>query len=93
MMTVRAREPGPSDCPHRSGRCCAEDIEAEDIEAEDIEAEDIEADDLEAEDIEPGAVPARVFGLGDHCGATHAVYRKPPATHPVALRSRAAGSA
>jgi hypothetical protein len=33
---------GPSHCPHRSGRCRAEDIEAEDIEAEDIEAEDIE---------------------------------------------------
>ena len=57
-MTVRAREPGPSDCPHRSGRCCAEDIEAEDIEAKDIEAEDIEA-----EDIEPRAVPARVVRL------------------------------
>jgi hypothetical protein len=59
---------GPSHCPHRSGRCCAEDIEAEDIEAEDIEAEDIEAEDIEAkdieaEDIEPRAVPARVVRL------------------------------
>jgi hypothetical protein len=59
---------GPSHCPHRSGRCCAEDIEAEDIEAkdieaEDIEAEDIEAKDIEAEDIEPRAVPARVVRL------------------------------
>jgi len=78
---------GPSHCPHRSGRCCAEDIEAEDIEAEDIEAEDIEA-----KDIEPSAVPARLVRL-DHCGATHAVYREPPAAHPVALRSRPAGSA
>ena len=59
---------GPSHCPHRSGRCCAEDIEAEDIEAKDIEAkdieaEDIEAEDIEAEDIEPRAVPARVVRL------------------------------
>jgi hypothetical protein len=51
------------------------------------------AEDIEAEDIEPNAVPARVFGLRDHCGATHAVYRKPPAAHPVALRSRPGGSA